>query len=48
MRKETAVRYSRIGLLLAALALVAAIIVQPIWHRLRPAPTSQSGLSSAP
>ncbi len=33
MRKETAIRYSRVGLVIAAFALVAAIIAQPLRHR---------------
>jgi hypothetical protein len=32
MPKDTVARYSRVGLLLAAFALVAAIIVQPLWR----------------
>lgn len=36
-RKEMATRYGRIGLILAAFALVTAIIVQPLWERLWPA-----------
>jgi hypothetical protein len=36
--KNLAARYGRVGLLLAAFALVAAIIVQPLWRKLWPAP----------
>ena len=36
-RKDMAARYGRIGLILAAFALVVAIIVQPLWQRLWPA-----------
>jgi len=45
MTREMAIRYGRVGLILAAFALVAAIIGQPLWHRLRPAPltVSESG-----
>ena len=35
--KNMAARYGRIGLILAAFALVIAIIVQPLWQRLWPA-----------
>jgi hypothetical protein len=48
MRKELAARFSRIGLLLAAFTLVAAIIAQPLWHRLRPASTTMSQGGSRP
>ena len=36
-RRDMAARYGRIGLIIAAFALVAAIIVQPVWQRLWPA-----------
>ena len=36
-RRDMAARYGRIGLILAAFALVADIIVQPLWQRLWPA-----------
>ena len=35
--KNLAARYGRVGLILAAFALVAAIIVQPLWRKLWPA-----------
>jgi hypothetical protein len=35
-RKDALTRYSRIGLILAAFALVVAIVLQPLWQRLRP------------
>ena len=36
IRKNLAARYGRVGLILAAFALVAAIIVQPLWRKLWP------------
>jgi len=35
-RKDVVARYGRIGLILAAFALVAAIVIQPLWQRFRP------------
>ncbi len=49
-RKDRAARYGRIGLIIAAFALVAAIIGQPLWESLWPAPieVTDSGLSRVP
>ena len=33
-RKELALRYGRIGLILAAFGVVAAIVFQPLWQEL--------------
>jgi hypothetical protein len=35
-RNETLARFSRIGLILAAFAIVTAVVAQPLWDRLWP------------